>query len=254
MSIDRKKIIAGNWKMNLTLSEGEELVRSLVASFNGKSNTAEIWISPSFAHLHSLLQLTKDSRIAILAQNCAAEAWGAFTGEVSAFMLASIGIEKVIIGHSERRQYFGENDTIVKAKIDIALDAKLRPIFCCGEPKEVRVNEQHEQHVFYQLKDNVFHLNEEQFSQLTIAYEPIWAIGTGLTASPEQAEQMHAFIRKEIAHRYSPSIAESTSILYGGSVNATNAKDLFLQPNIDGGLVGGASLKAQDFITIINSI
>lgn len=254
MTIDRKKIVAGNWKMNLTLAEGEELVRSLIAEVKGKTHKAEIWIAPSFVHIPSLLKLTKDNTISIVAQNCATQAWGAFTGEVSAFMLASMGIEQVIIGHSERRQYFGENDTIIKSKIDTALEARLRPIFCCGEPKEVRVSEQHEQHVFYQLKDNLFHLSEEQFSQITIAYEPIWAIGTGLTATPAQAEQMHAFIRKEIAHRYSPNTAESTSILYGGSVNAANAKELFSQPNIDGGLVGGASLKAQDFITIINSI
>jgi triosephosphate isomerase len=179
---------------------------------------------------------------------------GAFTGEVSAFMLASMGVQKVIVGHSERRQYFGEDDTVIKSKVNVALEAKLHPIFCCGETKEVRISEQQEQHIFYQLKDNLFHLSEEQFSQITIAYEPIWAIGTGMTATPAQAEQMHAFIRKEIAHRYSPATAENTSILYGGSVNAANAKALFSQPNIDGGLVGGASLKAQDFITIINSI
>jgi len=254
MIIDRKKIVAGNWKMNLTLAEGGELVRTLIATLSDKNQTAQIWIAPSFVHLNLLQQLTKGTAISVVAQNCAAQAWGAFTGEVSAFMLASMGIEQVIIGHSERRQYFGENDDIIKSKIDTALEAKLRPIFCCGEPKDVRVNEQHEQHVFYQLKDNLFHLNEEQFSKITIAYEPIWAIGTGLTATPEQAEEMHAFIRKEIAHRYSPATAESTSILYGGSVNTANANELFAQPNIDGGLIGGASLKAQDFITIINSI
>ncbi len=254
MTIDRKKIVAGNWKMNLTLAEGEELVRTLLATISGKNIVAEIWIAPSFIHLHSLQQLTKGSAITLVAQNCAAQAWGAFTGEVSAFMLASMGISQVIIGHSERRQYYGESDDIIKSKIDTALEAKLRPVFCCGESKEARLSEQHEQYIFYQLKDNLFHLNEAQFSKITIAYEPIWAIGTGMTATPAQAEQIHAFIRKEIAHRYSAATAEGTTILYGGSVNAANANELFSQPNIDGGLVGGASLKPQDFFTIINSI
>lgn len=249
----RKKIIAGNWKMNLSYTEGEELLKNLLNKI-ADNQSAEVVIAPPFTYLVPFIQISNNKKIKIAAQNCAIEKSGAFTGEVSSTMLLSCGVEYVIIGHSERRTLFFENDEIIKLKVNRVIESGMKLIYCCGESKETRLSEKHESFVTEQLENNLFHLNEDEFKQVIIAYEPIWAIGTGLTATPEQAEQMHAMIRKNVAKRYNSKVGDELSILYGGSVNASNAHSLFKEGNIDGALVGGASLKADDFLTIINAI
>jgi len=237
--------------MNLTLNQAEDLARAI--NLGNIDSETKIILCPSFVYLYPLAALLKDSNISLAAQNCADRENGAFTGEVSAAMLHSMNISYVLIGHSERRQYYHESHEIVKTKINIALDAGVKPIFCCGETKEIRINEVQDRYVLKQLEESLFHLSEDQIMSVIIAYEPVWAIGTGLTASAQQAQDMHQFIRLQIAYKYGSKVADQISILYGGSVNAANAKELFLQPDVDGGLVGGASLKAHDFITIMNS-
>lgn len=195
-----------------------------------------------------------NSRIAIGAQNCSEHESGAYTGEVSAAMLKSVGVPYVILGHSERRQYFGENGKLLAKKVDIALKHGLTPIFCCGEPLDVRESNGHEALVKQQVEESLFHLDAATVQKVVIAYEPVWAIGTGKTATAQQAQDMHAVIRKHIASKYSSSVADSISILYGGSVNAANAKELFACPDVDGGLVGGASLKSREFTEVIKGI
>jgi len=249
----RKKIVAGNWKMNLDYTEGlglfSEINNMVKDELTGKQ---EAVVCSPFIHLHSLVQMAKgNDRISIGAQNAHHAESGAFTGEVSAKMIKSIGATYVILGHSERRQYFGETNELIAKKIDTALANGLKPIFCIGETLEEREAEVHFNVIKDQLADGAFHLDEDQFAQLVIAYEPVWAIGTGLTATSSQAQEIHEFIRKEIAARYGEDVAENTTILYGGSCNSKNAPDLFAKPDIDGGLIGGASLKSREFVDIL---
>jgi len=249
----RKKIVAGNWKMNLDYNEGlslfSEIINMVKDEVTGKQTAV---ICSPFVHLHSLVQLAKGyDKISLGAQNAHQAESGAYTGEISAKMIRSIGAEYVILGHSERRQYFGESNELLAKKTDTVLNNGLKPIFCIGETLQEREANQHFNIIKSQLEEGVFHLDEEQFSNLVIAYEPVWAIGTGKTASSEQAQEIHAFIRIEIAAKYGQAVASDTTILYGGSCNPKNAPELFAQPDIDGGLIGGASLKSRDFVDIL---
>lgn len=255
----RKKIIAGNWKMNKTLSDAQ----SLLIALNEELKTVvlppdvDVYICPPFPYLEKLqqtLRLLDNTTLKVGAQNCHYEDWGAFTGEVSAAMLKSLDIQRVIIGHSERRQYFNETDEVVKAKTQAALNHQLQVIFCCGENLEQREANKHFQVVAAQLQNALFHLSSEQFAHIIIAYEPVWAIGTGKTATPEQAQEMHTYIRQLLAEKYGTILADETTILYGGSCNAANAHELFANADVDGGLIGGASLKTTDFVAIIKAI
>lgn len=252
----RKKIAAGNWKMNLTFGEAQELVQAVVASYTqAAASGVELIMAPPYPYLLSVKEWVGSAAgIHVAAQNLHHEASGAYTGEVAAGMLNSIGITHCIIGHSERRAYFGENNALLATKIDQALAHGLVPIYCIGEKLEEREAGHALEVNKVQLQEGCFHLDAEAFSKLILAYEPVWAIGTGKTASPEQAEEVHAFIRQEIAGKYGAAIAEETSILYGGSVKPGNAAELFAQPNIDGGLIGGASLKAADFLAIAQAL
>ena len=248
----RKQIVAGNWKMNMNFDEGRDLAISIVRKLGPLKN--EVILCPPFIHLNYLSVISKDiANLHIGAQNCHQKDKGAYTGEIAASMLKSVGCSYVILGHSERRQYFGEDGALLAAKVDTALANNLKPIFCVGEKLDVREAGKQEKVVEKQLKSGLFHLGETQFSNVVLAYEPVWAIGTGKTASPEQAQDMHQFIRKLVAQKYSVNIAEGTSILYGGSVKPANAKAIFSQADVDGGLIGGAALKAADFVSIINS-
>jgi len=249
----RKKIVAGNWKMNLDYNEGLSLFSEVVNMINDEviGSQAAVVCSP-FIHLHSLAQLAKGyTKISVGAQNAHQAESGAYTGEISAKMIKSAGAVYVILGHSERRQYFGESNALLAQKTDMALKHSLTPIFCIGETLQEREANRHFDVIKSQLEEGVFHLDAAQFSQLVLAYEPVWAIGTGVTASSAQAQEIHAFIRKEIAEKYSRQVADGTSILYGGSCNPKNAPELFSQPDIDGGLIGGASLKSRDFVDIV---
>lgn len=251
----RKKIVAGNWKMNKTLTEAEALAKEVV-SLSGseiKSDVKVVLCVP-FPFLQTVNGLVKSSSVEVGAQNCSEHESGAYTGEVSAAMLSSIQIPYVILGHSERRQYFGEAGALLAKKVDIALKHNLIPIFCCGEPLEIREAGTHEALVKKQVEESLFHLTSEQIQKVVIAYEPVWAIGTGKTATSQQAQEMHAVIRKQLAGKYGASVAGEITILYGGSVKADNAKELFSQPDVDGGLVGGASLKAREFVDIAKAI
>lgn len=248
----RRKIVAGNWKMNKELAPGMELVTEIVAS-NTAQDVLKI-IAPPFIHLAAVADKVKGkSDFAVAAQNCHQAENGAFTGEISAGMIASCGANYVIIGHSERRQYFGENAQLLAQKVNAALAQNLTPIFCLGEQIEQRNANTHLETVKQQLKDALFHLSAADFAKLIIAYEPVWAIGTGVTATSHQAQGMHNFIRSEINKKYGKEVSENISILYGGSCNPQNAKELFACMDVDGGLIGGASLKAADFIAIANS-
>jgi triosephosphate isomerase len=250
----RKKIVAGNWKMNLTLAQGEQLVNDIVAAGIQLPEGQEVVIAPPFPYLTKVKQLTKNyPGIFVAAQNCASEKSGAYTGEVSAEMLASIGVDYVILGHSERREYFRESNAQLAKKIDQALAAGIKPIFCCGEPLEVRKAETQNAFVAQQLQESLYHLDAAALKNIVIAYEPIWAIGTGLTASAQQAQDMHAFIRTQIAEKYGREAALGITILYGGSAKPSNAPELFACADVDGGLIGGASLVAPDFTAIIKS-
>ena len=247
----RKNIVAGNWKMNKNLQEGVALTAELKEKVNNPN--CDVIIGTPFIHLATVAELVKGSPIAVAAENCADHASGAYTGEVSAEMVASTGATYCIIGHSERRTYYGETYEILREKVQLALANNLRPIFCIGEVKEEREANRQNEVVKAQLEGSVFNLSAEDFGKLVIAYEPVWAIGTGLTATPEQAQEIHAYIRSLIAGKYGNEVADNTSILYGGSCNAKNAAGLFANPDIDGGLIGGASLKADDFCAIINA-
>lgn len=248
----RDQIAAGNWKMNTTLSEGKSLSEALVN--NGKTTSDKMIICVPFTHLASISDaLAGQQVLSLAAQNLSTEAKGAYTGEISAAMLVEAGVEYVLIGHSERRTLFGETESILKKKIAIAQDHGLKVIFCLGEPLEIRESESQNTFVQHQLEEGLYHLSSDELSKLIIAYEPIWAIGTGKTASPQQAQDMHAFIRSSLQDKYGTDIANAMSILYGGSVNPANAKEIFSQPDVDGGLVGGASLTADSFIAIANS-
>lgn len=252
----RRKIVAGNWKMNKTFEEAGILTSELMGMVEDevKGNTRVILCVP-FPYLVPIKnQLGKNSRIEVGAQNCSEHEAGAYTGEVSAAMLRSIGIPYVVLGHSERRQYFGEDAKLLSRKTDIALKYGLTPIFCCGEPLDVREKNEHEKLVKQQITDALFHLTAAEIEKIIIAYEPVWAIGTGKTASSAQAQEMHAVIRRHISDKYDATTAGNISILYGGSVNAGNAEELFACPDVDGGLVGGASLKSREFTEIIKAM
>ncbi len=249
----RQQIVAGNWKMNKTLEEGLELAKAILEKTDKPKGL--VVIAPPFPYLREvgkMLKVRKSFHVA--AQNCHHEEKGAFTGEVSAEMIASVGAEFVIIGHSERRLYFKEKNALLAQKINLSLAKGLRPIFCCGEPLHIREVDTHVGYVAKQLKDSLFHLHEEDFRKVVVAYEPIWAIGTGRTASSDQAQEMHHAIRVLVSKKYGKAVAEDLSILYGGSCNAQNAADLFRQPDVDGGLIGGASLKADDFAVIVSAL
>lgn len=248
----RKKIVAGNWKMNKTLEEGKILTSEVVNMVKDElRDDVQVILCPPFIHLTSLGSLLENHpKIALGAQNCSNHTEGAYTGEISAPMLKSIGVKYVILGHSERREYFGETDSLLAEKIDIALENDLIPIFCCGEPLAVRERNEQAGYVQQQVEESLFHLSDEEFKKIIIAYEPIWAIGTGKTASADQAQEMHATIRKQITDQYGQEIANNTSILYGGSVKPGNAEELFSCLDVDGGLIGGASLKSRDFTDI----
>ena len=249
----RKNIVAGNWKMNKTLQEGVVLATELKEALAGVTPNCDVIIGTPFIHLASVVEAVKDSPISVSAQNSADKESGAYTGEVSASMIKSAAVNYVILGHSERRAYYGETYDILKNKVLLALKNKLTPIFCIGELKEEREANKQNQIVKEQLEGSVFNLSAEDFGKVIVAYEPVWAIGTGLTASSDQAQEIHAFIRSLIETKYGKEVANNTSILYGGSCNAGNAVELFSKPDVDGGLIGGASLKAADFKAIITA-
>jgi triosephosphate isomerase len=252
----RQKIVAGNWKMNKTLQEANVLTAEVIGITDDEvRGDVKVVLCVPFPFLLPIKnQLGNHSRISIGAQNCNEHQSGAYTGEVSAAMLKSAGIPYVIIGHSERRQFFSEDDKVLAQKIDAAFANGLIPIFCCGEPLIVREDNKQNEWVTAQLEQSLFHLPVEAIKKTVIAYEPIWAIGTGKTASSQQAQDMHAVIRTHLAGKYGKEVAEGITILYGGSVNAANAKELFSCPDVDGGLVGGASLKSREFAEIVKSI
>ena len=248
----RAKIVAGNWKMNKTAKETHSLISELTAKL--PDSKAEVMIAPTFVNLAGAVRDTGSSRIEVVAQNMHFADNGAFTGEIAADMLLDIGVETVILGHSERRAYFGEDDALLAKKVQQAMDNDMRVIFCFGEELDERKAGRHFQVVESQLKNALFNLPAEAWSHIVLAYEPVWAIGTGETASPEQAQEMHAFIRKLVSDAYSDGIAQKVTILYGGSVKPGNAAEIFSKPDVDGGLIGGASLVADDFIAIIAAI
>lgn len=249
----RQNIVAGNWKMNKTFEEGLDLAKGVMEKTAG--NGKQVILCTPFIHLQAVAALTKDAdNIAVAAQNCYTKESGAYTGETSVPMLSSIGVEYVVIGHSERRAYFGESHEFLAEKVNVILAGGLKPIFCCGEPLEVREAGTFVEFVATQLKDSLFHLSAEEFAKVVIAYEPIWAIGTGVTASPEQAQATHQALRAVIAGQYGETVANDTTILYGGSVKPNNADELFSCPDVDGGLVGGASLTVENFVPIIEAI
>jgi triosephosphate isomerase len=250
--MDRKKIVAGNWKMNKTYSDALDLAHALTEK-TLPSDVTVIVCTPSVYCAEVGKVLLGHKTLNVGAQNCHHEESGAYTGEVSASMLQSIGVDYVIIGHSERREYQKETGEVLVKKINLLLSKGMKPIYCCGEPLKIRESGKHINYVAKQIKTELFHLDKDAMKNIVIAYEPIWAIGTGLTASPEQAQEMHNEIRKVIQRKYGKRVSDKISILYGGSANAANAKTLFSQPDVDGGLIGGASLKADDFATICNA-
>lgn len=249
----RKNIVAGNWKMNTTLAEGVGLAKDVNEALKGFTPNCDVIIAVPFTHLASVNAVIDSSKLGLGAENCADHKSGAYTGEVSAAMVASTGATYVILGHSERRQYYGETSEILKEKVALALDNNLTPIFCIGEVLEERENGSYLEVVKKQIEDALFDMSAADFSKLILAYEPVWAIGTGKTATDDQAEEMHAFIRKVIAGKYGSEVAENTSILYGGSCKPSNAPQLFAKPNVDGGLIGGASLDAESFMGIVKA-
>jgi len=248
----RKKVIAGNWKMNNDAEQSVQLINTLLQKL--PQTHAEVVIAPSFVNLALAVEKTKNSPIIVAAQNMHFAEKGAFTGEVSASMLEAIGIKTTILGHSERRAYFNETDESLSKKVDTALKHGIRVVFCIGEELADRKANKHFEVVGNQIKNGLFHLPAEAWQHLVLAYEPVWAIGTGETATPEQAQEIHHFIRKTISDKYGKDVADNVSILYGGSVKPDNAKEIFAKEDVDGGLIGGAALKADDFVSIIKSI
>lgn len=249
----RKNIVAGNWKMNTTLAEGVGLAKDVNEALKGVDAKCDVVICVPFTHLASVAAVIDSNKLGLGAENCADHLKGAYTGEISAPMVASTGATYVILGHSERRQYYGETSEILKEKVNLALAENLTPIFCIGEVLEERENGTFNDVVKAQIVDGLFNLTAEEFGRIILAYEPVWAIGTGKTATPDQAEDMHAHIRAVIADKYGKEVAENTSILYGGSCKPSNAAELFAKPDIDGGLIGGASLKSADFMGIVKA-
>ncbi|TCO05984.1 triose-phosphate isomerase [Natronoflexus pectinivorans] len=249
----RQNIVAGNWKMNKTLQEGIELAKDVNQRVNAITPKCKVVLGTPFIHITEVVKTVDGDKVAVAAQNCADKVSGAYTGEVSAEMIQSTGAAYVILGHSERRAYYGETNAILKEKTDLALANNLLPIFCIGEVLAEREANTHFDVVKSQVEEALFHLSADAFGKIVLAYEPVWAIGTGKTASPEQAQEMHAFIRSLVAEKYGKEIADNTSILYGGSCNPKNAQELFANADVDGGLIGGASLKAEDFLAIITA-
>ncbi len=249
----RQNIVAGNWKMNKNAEQTEDLLNALIDKLP-QDKAVEIIVAPTFLNLASAVEHLQFTNIGVAAQNMHQDESGAFTGEISADMLKSIGVNTVILGHSERRAIFHETDAIIAAKVDKALQHQMRVIFCFGEELKDRQNSQHFNIVENQLRDGLFHLDKSAWESIVLAYEPVWAIGTGETASPEQAQEMHEFIRETIRKTYGSDIADDVSILYGGSVKPDNAKEIFSKPDVDGGLIGGAALKAEDFAAIVSAI
>ena len=249
----RQNIVAGNWKMNKNAEQTEDLLNALIDKLP-HDKAVEIIVAPTFLNLASAVEHLQFTNIGVAAQNMHQDESGAFTGEISADMLKSIGVNTVILGHSERRAIFHETDAIIAAKVDKALQHQMRVIFCFGEELKDRQNSQHFNIVENQLRDGLFHLDKSAWESIVLAYEPVWAIGTGETASPEQAQEMHEFIRETIRKTYGSDIADDVSILYGGSVKPDNAKEIFSKPDVDGGLIGGAALKAEDFAAIVSAI
>ena len=249
----RKNIVTGNWKMNKDLQEGLTLAKDLNEALKGKTVNCDVVVGTPFIHLAKVVESVESNRIGVAAQNCADKESGAYTGEVSAAMVASTGAKYVILGHSERRAYYHDTPEILKEKVLLALANGLTPIFCIGEVLEERESERHFEVVKSQIEASLFDLSAEEFDKIVLAYEPVWAIGTGKTASAAQAQEMHAFIRSTLTEKYGAAVADNTSILYGGSCNASNAKELFSNPDVDGGLIGGASLGVDKFMPIIEA-
>lgn len=251
----RKKIVAGNWKMNMNLQEGLEFAGSVDKYFREKPSTrAEVIMCTPFIHLAGVAEILKNGNVLLGAQNCASEHTGAYTGEVSANMIRSTGAGYVIIGHSERRTYYHEDDKILNKKATLALAGGLSVIFCCGEVKKEREKETHFKVVKQQLEEGLFTLTAGDMKRIIIAYEPVWAIGTGLTATPDQAQEMHHYIRRLVNEKYGDETAGQLTILYGGSCKPSNAREIFSKPDVDGGLIGGASLRKEDFAAIVEAI
>jgi triosephosphate isomerase len=251
----RKKIVAGNWKMNTNLTDGIRLAVSVKELYHKKSGIkAELVLCPPFIHLYSFEGILKESKIDFGAQNCSSEPSGAFTGEISCDMIKSTGASWVIIGHSERRTYFREDDALLNKKAKLALRSGLKVIFCCGELLPERESGKHFEVVRRQLENGLFDLHENELQGIVIAYEPVWAIGTGLNATPEQAQEMHKYIRGLVSEKYGKNCADNISVLYGGSCKPSNASEIFSMPDVDGGLIGGASLKSEDFIAIAEAV
>ncbi|MBX3256067.1 MAG: triose-phosphate isomerase [Chitinophagaceae bacterium] len=251
----RNQIAAANWKMNLTITQAEELLNTLLQQPKQLSDHQKVVFAVPFPYLPlAKSKVDGHTNYFVAAQNCSNKKSGAYTGETSAEMLQSLGVEYVVLGHSERREYFSESHAMLAEKVNIALDYSLTPIFCCGEPLNIREAGTQNSYVEVQLKESLFHLSAEQIQKIVIAYEPIWAIGTGKTATADQAQEMHAHLRKVLSDKYGKEVADTISILYGGSVKGSNAKDIFSKPDVDGGLVGGASLVAGDFVQIIDAL
>ena len=241
--------------MNLTIQQGEQLLDAVLAKpYNLSADQQVVFAVPSPYLAMAQQKIAGKEKVSIAAQNCYSKKSGAYTGEISVEMLQSLGISYVVLGHSERREYFNESNQFLADKLNICLEYKITPIFCCGEPLSIREANTQNEFVAKQLEESLFHLSEEQLQKIVIAYEPIWAIGTGKTATSEQAQEMHAYLRSVLAKKYGSDVANNISILYGGSVKGSNAKEIFSQPDVDGGLVGGASLIADEFATIINSL
>jgi triosephosphate isomerase len=250
----RKQIVAGNWKMNKNINESAQLATEIVSSVKELTlQNTRVIVTPTFVNLSDVVTITKGSLVEVAAQNMHQAKSGAFTGEISAEMLTSLGLKTVILGHSERREYFGETDAILAEKVNAALENKLEVIFCFGEVLEDRKSGNHFKVVESQIKNGLFHLDASVWKHIILAYEPVWAIGTGETASPEQAQEMHAFIREIVAGTYNIEVAKNVSILYGGSVKPSNAKEIFSKDDVDGGLIGGAALNAEDFVSLVKS-
>ena len=250
----RKNIVAGNWKMNTTVPEGVKLAKEVNdAVAAAKDLKCEVVIGVPFTHLTAVKAVIDINKVGLAAENCAAKDKGAYTGEVSAAMVASTGANYVILGHSERREYFNETPEMLKEKVDLALANGLKVIFCCGESLELRENGTYKEYIKSEIEGSLFHLSADQFANIVIAYEPIWAIGTGKTATSDQAEEVYAVIRGLVADKYGKQVADDTTILYGGSCKPANAPELFSKPDIDGGLIGGASLKADSFMGIVTA-
>lgn len=249
----RKNIVAGNWKMNTTVPEGVALAKEVSEAVKAAAPKCDVIICVPFTHLVPVAGVIDQSVLGLGAENCADHKSGAYTGEVSAPMVASTGATYVIIGHSERRQYYGETSETLREKVALALENGLKPIFCIGEKLEQREDGTYKEVVSRQIEEGLFNLSAEDFGKIILAYEPVWAIGTGKTATADQAEDMHAHIRKVVENKYGKAVAENTTILYGGSCKPSNAAELFAKPDVDGGLIGGASLKCADFMGIVNA-